>query len=72
MSNEVMLAEIRENVEKIVIMLTTHTVEIKQIKIDIKPIDSLVAWRNRWGGALIALSSVATFVGVIVGLKVFL
>jgi hypothetical protein len=71
MTDQRMLAVIMDDIKKIIGMLSTDRAEIEQLKEEIKPIDELVAWRNRWAGALIALSGVAMLVSFIVGIKVF-
>lgn len=70
MTDQRMLAEIREDVKKIIVLLSSHTIEIKQIQGYKKTIDSLVAWRNRFKGAIVALSVTTTFVGVLIGIAV--
>lgn len=71
MTDQRMLAVIMEDVKKIILLLGEHGEQIKQNKEDIEPIEGLVAWKNKWAGALIALSGVATVVSLVVGLKVF-
>ena len=71
MTDQRMLAEIRDDVKKIIRIIGEHGIQIQQNKEEIEPVKGLVAWRNRWCGALIALSGVATLLSFIVGIKVF-
>jgi hypothetical protein len=71
MTDVKMLSVIMEDIKQVIVMLTKHTVEIEQLKKDVEPIDKLVAWRNRWVGVSMALSGIATLVGIVVALKVF-
>ena len=43
--------------------------EIEHLKEAVKPVPDLVAWRERWGGVVVALSFVGSLAGVIAIVK---
>ncbi len=65
MTDQDMLRAIYDNVTHLVNKEGAHAAEIRQLKEDIKPIRGLVAWKNRWGGAVIAFSFMGSVLGFI-------
>lgn len=58
------LREISKNIQTLMVRTATTATEVKHIKEAIKPINGLEAWRNRWGGGLIAVSLISTMLGL--------
>ncbi len=66
--HEPTLTRIEDKVDKIADALTTMAVqqnEINHLKEAVKPIPELVAWKNKWGGAAVMLSMLATLFSVL-------
>lgn len=59
-----MLREINKDIKTLMVRSASSATEIKHIKEAIKPINELEAWRNRWGGGLIAVSLISTMLGL--------
>lgn len=69
MTDQAMLQVIMEDIKTLIGREGSHAAEINQLKEDVKPIKSLVAWRNRWGGAVVALSFMGSLLGAIAIMK---
>jgi hypothetical protein len=64
MTDRDVLIELNKNINTLMVRTATTATTVAHIKEAIKPIDELIAWRNRWGGGLIAVSLVSTLLGL--------
>lgn len=64
MTDRDMLQTVNSNIQTLMVRTATTATTVAHIKEAIKPIDDLIAWRNRWGGGLIAVSLVSTLLGL--------
>jgi hypothetical protein len=58
------LRDVNKNIQTLMVRSAYAATEIKHIKDNIKPIEGLVAWQNKWSGALISVSLVSTILGL--------